>query len=121
MSEAVIQLTETLLQQFKRQILAITVFDEEMVYAVNGRALVQQDPIQNVPFTMYCVDMKIEAVQNSLLYGVQWSSVPQFVNIYDQRAAEKLDEQVFSAMKKSLVRDHWAFCCLFSDVCCCMY
>ncbi|CAI6070388.1 hypothetical protein PAECIP112173_02162 [Paenibacillus sp. JJ-100] len=84
MSEAVIQLTETLLQQFKRQ-------------------------------------MKIEAFKNALLYGAQLSFVPQFVKIYDQRAAEKLDEQVFSAMKKSLVRDHWAFCCLFSDVCCCMY
>ena len=83
-----------------------------MVYAVNGRASVRQDPLQDVPFNMCCFDIKIEAVRNALFYGAQLSSVPQFVKIYDQRAAEKLDEQVFAAMKKPSERS-LGFCCLF--------
>ncbi|MDM5276486.1 pyridoxamine 5'-phosphate oxidase family protein [Paenibacillus silvae] len=150
MSEAVTQLTESLLQQFKDEtfvllntvdvesggptstaiswiyaenastfrlaidhrsrlvnnmiqnpLITITVFGEEMVYAVNGRASVRQDPLLGVPFNMCCFDITIEAVRNALFYGAQLSSVPQFVKIYDQRAAEKLDEQVFAAMKKA--------------------
>ncbi|MEK4077707.1 pyridoxamine 5'-phosphate oxidase family protein [Paenibacillus sp. FSL M7-0656] len=150
MSEAVTQLTESLLQQFKNEtfvllstvdvesggptstaiswiyaenastlrvaidhrsrlvnnmitnpLITVTVFGEETVYAVNGRAAVRQDPLLDVPFNMCCFDITIEAVRNALFYGAQLSSVPQYVKIYDQRAAEKLDEQVFAAMKKA--------------------
>ncbi|MET3940739.1 hypothetical protein ABIC22_003551 [Paenibacillus sp. PvP094] len=150
MSEAVTQLTESLLQQFKNEtfvllntvdiesggptstaiswvyaenastlrvaldhrsrlvnnmkqnpLITVTVFGEETVYAINGRASVRQDPLQDVPFNMCCFDISIEAVRNALFYGAQLSSMPQYVKIYDQRAAEKLDEQVFAAMKKA--------------------
>ncbi|MGP3784442.1 pyridoxamine 5'-phosphate oxidase family protein [Paenibacillus sp. 1A_MP2] len=115
MSEAVTQLTESLLQQFKNETfvllstvdvetggptstaiswvyaenastlrvaidhrsrlvnnmienpaITVTIFGEEMVYAVNGRASVRQNPLQDVPFNMCCFDISIEAVRNAL-------------------------------------------------------
>lgn len=150
MSEAVTQLTESLLQQFKSETfvllatvdaesggptssviswiyaenastlcialdhrsrlvnniirnpaITVTVFGESTIYAINGRASVRQDPLQEVPFNMCCFDISIEAVRNALFYGAELASVPQYVKIYDQRAAEKLDQQVFAAMKKA--------------------
>ncbi|WP_429368319.1 pyridoxamine 5'-phosphate oxidase family protein [Paenibacillus sp. DS2015] len=79
----------------------ITVFGEGTVHAINGRAAVACELLPDVPFRMCCFDISIEAVRNALFYGAQLSAAPQYVKTYDQRAAEKLDGQVFSAMQKA--------------------
>ncbi|MCM3040488.1 pyridoxamine 5'-phosphate oxidase family protein [Paenibacillus motobuensis] len=79
----------------------VTLFGVETIYAINGVAEVAQDPLEGVPFKMCCFDMKIDAVRNALFYGAQLASAPTYSKVYDQRAMEKLDNQVFSAMKKA--------------------
>ncbi|MNI20436.1 hypothetical protein D3C73_739180 [compost metagenome] len=82
-------------------LVTITVFGEGTVHAINGRALVRQDPLPGVPFKMCCFDVEIEAVRNALFYGAQLESAPKYAKVYDARAAEKLDGQVFAAMQKA--------------------
>ncbi|MHA0855824.1 pyridoxamine 5'-phosphate oxidase family protein [Paenibacillus sp. CMAA1364] len=79
----------------------ITVFGDSKVHAINGRASVALDPLPELPFKLCCFDISIEAVRNALFYGAQLSSAPQYIKTYDQRASEKLDVQVFSAMQKA--------------------
>lgn len=79
----------------------VTVFGENTIYAINGKADVVQDPLQDVPFQMCCFEVHIDAVRNALFYGAQLASQPQYAKVYDQRAADMLDTQVFSAMKKA--------------------
>lgn len=82
-------------------LVTITVFGERTVHAINGRAAVRMDPLEDVPFNICCFDVEIEAVRNALFYGAQLDSAPRYVKVYDQRAAEKLDGQVFAAMQKA--------------------
>jgi hypothetical protein len=79
----------------------ITVFGDGKVHAINGRASIALDPLPEVPFKLCCFDISVEAVRNALFYGAQLSSAPQYIKTYDQRASEKLDGQVFSAMQKA--------------------
>lgn len=79
----------------------VTVFGEDTIYAINGTAVTVQDPLEGVPFKMCCFDLKIDAVRNALFYGAQLASAPAYAKVYDQRAAELLDNQVFAAMKKA--------------------
>ncbi|MDQ0088430.1 hypothetical protein J2T12_001836 [Paenibacillus anaericanus] len=79
----------------------VTVFGKNTIYAINGKADVVQDPLADVPFKMCCFDVHIEAVRNALFYGAQLASPPEYAKVYDQRAADMLDAQVFSAMKKA--------------------
>ncbi|MFP4975640.1 pyridoxamine 5'-phosphate oxidase family protein [Paenibacillus sp. CN-4] len=82
-------------------LVTITVFGEGTVFAINGRAEVRQDPLAGVPFNMCCFDVGVEAVRNALFYGAQLEAAPRYAKVYDVRAAEKLDGQVFDAMKKA--------------------
>ncbi|SET64629.1 pyridoxamine 5'-phosphate oxidase family protein [Paenibacillus sp. NFR01] len=82
-------------------LVTVTIFGGGTVYAVNGRASVKQDPLADVPFKMCCFDIEIEAVRNALFYGASLESAPKYAKVYDARAAEKLDGQVFAAMKKA--------------------
>lgn len=79
----------------------VSVFGKETIYAINGRATVVQDPLEGVPFKMCCFDVRIDAVRNALFYGAQLVSAPVYAKVYDQRAADMLDSQVFAAMKKA--------------------
>lgn len=47
-------------------LVTVTVFGEGTVYAINGNAVVKQDPLQDVPFKMCCFDVEIMAVRNAL-------------------------------------------------------
>lgn len=82
-------------------LVTITVFGESTVHAINGRAAVRRDRLEDVPFNICCFDVEIEAVRNALFYGAQLNAAPRYVKVYDQRAAEKLDGQVFAAMQKA--------------------
>lgn len=82
-------------------LVTLTVFGEGKVHAINGRSKVKADPLPGVPFEMCCFDVEISAVRNALFYGVQLESAPTYAKIYDRRAADKLDGQVFSAMQKA--------------------
>ncbi|WP_025691619.1 pyridoxamine 5'-phosphate oxidase family protein [Paenibacillus zanthoxyli] len=85
----------------ENSLVTLTVFGEETVHAINGSAVVKIDPLPDVPFEVCCFDVQISAVRNALFYGAQLESAPKYAKAYDQRAAEKLDGQVFAAMQKA--------------------
>ncbi len=71
------------------------------VHAIYGSASVLTDALEGVPFKLTCIDVKIEAVRDAMFYGARISVEPEYEKTYDKRAAEKLDGQVFNAMKKA--------------------
>lgn len=79
----------------------VTIFHEDTIYAINGGAQVVQDPLADVPFEMCCFDIQVEAVRRALFCGAKVDRAPTYAKVYDQRAADMLDDQVFSAMKKA--------------------
>ncbi|WP_422660354.1 pyridoxamine 5'-phosphate oxidase family protein [Paenibacillus sp. EC2-1] len=91
-----------LVVNLKRNPLAsVTVFCNEQVIAISGRAEVRQNPLDGVPFDMCCFDIHVEFVRDALFHGIQLASSPEFIKIYDEQAAEKLDGQVLAAMRKA--------------------
>ncbi|MNR64744.1 hypothetical protein D3C85_1874900 [compost metagenome] len=66
-----------------------------------GKAKLVTDALEDVPFKLVCFDIEIEVIRDAMFYGARLSSQPQYEKTYDQRAAEKLDGQVFAAMKKA--------------------
>ncbi len=82
-------------------LVTIAFFAAGTVHAVYGKASIVTDALEEVPFKLTCVDVAIDAVRDAMFYGARISVEPEYVKTYDKRAAEKLDNQVFSAMKKA--------------------
>jgi nitroimidazol reductase NimA-like FMN-containing flavoprotein (pyridoxamine 5'-phosphate oxidase superfamily) len=79
----------------------LTFFGEGKVNAAYGHASVVTDALEGVPFKLACFDVRVEAVRDAMFYGSRISVEPEYEKTYDKRAAEKLDGQVFAAMKKA--------------------
>ena len=80
---------------------ALTIFAAGAVNAVYGRASEVTDSLEDVPFRMACFDVHITEVRNALFYGARMAMEPEIEKTYDRRAAAKLDQQVFAAMRKA--------------------
>lgn len=80
---------------------SLTVFANNTVNVIEGVAHVYEEPLEDVPFKLACVDIGIEAIRDGMFYGSRISVEPAYEKTYDKRAAEKLDNQVFDAMKKA--------------------
>jgi hypothetical protein len=80
---------------------SISVFAGGSIYAISGRVHVVVDALEGVPFKLTCLDLDIEAVRDVMFYGSRISVQPEYEKTYDKRAADKLDGQVFDAMKKA--------------------
>ncbi|RXZ77131.1 hypothetical protein EBB07_33175 [Paenibacillaceae bacterium] len=84
-----------------RSDVCVTVFAAGSVQAVYGQAALVTDQLNNVPFNIVCFDIHISALRDAMFYGARLAALPEYENTYDKRAAEKLDGQVFDAMKKA--------------------
>lgn len=80
---------------------ALTFFGDGKLNAVYGAATVAADALDGVPFKLACFDVRVETVRDAMFYGSRISVEPEYEKTYDKRAAEKLDGQVFAAMKKA--------------------
>ncbi|UVI32172.1 pyridoxamine 5'-phosphate oxidase family protein [Paenibacillus spongiae] len=80
---------------------SVTLFASETVQAVYGKASLVTEALENVPFKLACYEIEIEAIRDAMFYGARLSALPTFEKTYDKRAADKLDGQVFAAMKKA--------------------
>lgn len=80
---------------------AVTLFAGGSVQAVYGKAALVKDGLDNVPFKLVCFDIAIDAVRDAMFYGARLSVQPEYEKTYDRRAADKLDGQVFAAMKEA--------------------
>jgi hypothetical protein len=85
----------------KNNLVAVTVFANGTVNEIKGKAAVVRDALEDVPFKLACIDINVESVRDAMFYGARISTEPEYEKTYDKRAAEKLDGQVFSAMKKA--------------------
>lgn len=81
--------------------ICVTVFVAGGVVAIHGRALPVATPLAGVPFDISCFDIEIDSWRNAMYAGSRLASVPECEKTYDQRAADKLDGQVFEAMRKA--------------------
>ncbi|TJY43396.1 hypothetical protein E5161_05770 [Cohnella pontilimi] len=80
---------------------SITLFGGGSVHAVYGSAKVLTDKLEGVPFALACVDLEVNTVRDAMFYGARLSVQPEYQKTYDKRAADRLDGQVFDAMKKA--------------------
>ena len=79
----------------------ITFFGSGSVHAVYGKARLVSDSLEGVPFKLACFDIEIDVLRDAMFYGSRISVEPEYEKTYDNRAAEKLDNQVYDAMKKA--------------------
>lgn len=79
----------------------VALFAEGTMRAVYGKAKVVKEALEQVPFTLVCIDIEVEAVRDAMFYGAKITVEPEYEKTYDKRAADKLDNQVFAAMKKA--------------------
>jgi len=80
---------------------SVTLFGGGSVHAVYGRARIVASKLEGVPFALACVDIEVTAVRDAMFYGARLSVQPEYEKTYDKRAADRLDGQVFEAMKKA--------------------
>lgn len=80
---------------------SLTLFGGGTVHAVYGQARVISEHLEGVPFPLACVDVDITAVRDAMFYGARLSVLPEYEKTYDKRAADRLDGQVFEAMRKA--------------------
>lgn len=80
---------------------AVSLFAAGTFHAVYGDARLVTEGLEGVPFKLACIDIHIREVRDAMFYGARVSVVPEYEKTYDKRAADKLDGQVFEAMKKA--------------------
>jgi hypothetical protein len=80
---------------------SITLFSGGSVHAVYGQAHVVSERLEGVPFPLACMDIHLNAVRDAMFYGARLSVLPEYEKTYDKRAADRLDTQVFDAMRKA--------------------
>lgn len=79
----------------------ISFFGSGAFHAVYGHARLVSEKLEEVPFKLACFDISIDTIRNAMFYGSRISVEPEYEKTYDKRAADKLDSQVFAAMKKA--------------------
>lgn len=79
----------------------VTLFGEGSVHVMYGQAHFVTDRLEGVPFPLACVEIEVETVRDAMFYGARLSVLPETEKTYDIRAAERLDNQVFDAMRKA--------------------
>lgn len=79
----------------------VTFIGQGSVHAIYGKVRPVAEALEEVPFKLACYDIDITMVRDAMFYGSRISVAPEYEKTYDKRAAEKLDAQVFTAMKKA--------------------
>jgi hypothetical protein len=79
----------------------LSIFGGGSVHAVYGKAVLKSEALEGVPFKLACFDVEIDVIRDAMFYGARISVEPEYEKTYDKRAADKLDGQVFEAMKKA--------------------
>lgn len=85
----------------KQSLVTVTVFAEQTVFTIYGQAEIISNELDDVPLNLACIEVSIHAIRDAMFYGSRISVMPEYEKTYDLRAAEKLDNQVFAAMKKA--------------------
>ncbi|WP_316245510.1 pyridoxamine 5'-phosphate oxidase family protein [Gorillibacterium timonense] len=78
-----------------------TFFGAGKVNVIYGTARVVHEPLSDLPLKLACIEVEIESVRDGLFHGSRITAEPEYEKTYDERAASKLDDQVFAALKKA--------------------
>ena len=73
----------------------------ENTLAITGTAVVQPDPIPDMPFPMSYVELKIERVDDIMFYGGVVTSEPQYKKTYAVDLSKKLDTAIYKTLRKT--------------------
>lgn len=84
----------------QNSLVSFSYIGQQNVFAISGMAKVIAEELTGVPFKLICIDVEIVAVREAMFYGAKITNQIEFEKTYDKRAADKLDQQVFEAMKK---------------------
>ena len=84
----------------KNPLVTMTMIGGETVHAVYGKAKQVSEALEGVPFKLACFDVEIDTIRDAMFYGSRITVEPEYEKTYNKAAAEKLDRQVFDAMKK---------------------
>lgn len=82
----------------KNSSVSLTVIGAGSVYAISGKASIQDEKMAGVPLKLARIQMLINEVRDVMFYGSRISVEPQYEKTYDKKAAEKLDNQVMTAL-----------------------
>lgn len=82
-------------------LVSVAVFASHTLYAISGSARIVAENLPEVPFKLACLDIDVREVRDAMYYGSRIAVLPETEKTYDKRAADKLDGQVFAAMKKA--------------------
>jgi hypothetical protein len=85
----------------KQPLVTLSYIGSGSVHAISGNAAFVTDALEGVPFKLACLDVGIKSVRDAMFYGARIINEPEYEKTYDKRAADKLDGQVFAAMKKA--------------------
>jgi flavin reductase (DIM6/NTAB) family NADH-FMN oxidoreductase RutF len=80
--------------------IVLNVMANESVYSISGTTEIKADRIEGIPLKLALLEVTIEEVRDVMFYGSKLSVEPKYEKTYDPRAAEKLDNQVLTAMKE---------------------
>ncbi|WP_409341282.1 pyridoxamine 5'-phosphate oxidase family protein [Paenibacillus sp. MBLB4367] len=85
----------------KTPIVSLSFFGGGTLNAVYGETTIIAETLAEVPLKLACIEVNVTAVREAMFYGARVSVDPEYVKTYDKRAADKLDGQVFDAIKKA--------------------
>lgn len=77
----------------------LTLIGAGSTYAINGKARVAVERMEDVPLKLAMVEVAIETVRDVMFYGSRISVEPQYEKTYNESAAAKLDSQVMAALR----------------------
>ncbi|EOP50504.1 MULTISPECIES: pyridoxamine 5'-phosphate oxidase family protein [Bacillus cereus group] len=80
--------------------LVLTVMANESVFSISGEAKILKERLDGSPLKLTAVEVSVQEVRDVMFYGAKLASEPTYEKTYDLRAAEKLDNQVLTAMKE---------------------
>ena len=79
----------------------LNIIGNESTYSISGTAQVKVEKLEEVPLKLALVEITISEVRDVMFYGSKISVEPEYEKTYDKEAADKLDLQVMTAMKKA--------------------
>ncbi|RXI98150.1 hypothetical protein DS745_17560 [Anaerobacillus alkaliphilus] len=79
----------------------LNIIGNESTYSISGEAKVKVDRLEDVPLKLALIEIHINEVRDVMFYGSKISVEPKYEKTYDKDAADKLDNQVMTAIKKA--------------------
>ncbi|MDQ0253863.1 flavin reductase (DIM6/NTAB) family NADH-FMN oxidoreductase RutF [Evansella vedderi] len=84
----------------KQSLVTLTLIGAGSTYSITGNARILLEKMEEVPLKLALIEITVKEVRDVMFYGSRITTGPKYEKTYDKEAADKLDRQVMSAMKK---------------------